>query len=136
MKKSKSKKKIILIASVIISLALLTWVVILVIRRKKKNEPLTQSVVSAVSSAITVGYTPESFPLKKGMQGNNVMIMQWSLMDLGYNVGSAGADGKFGKSTLTAVLDYFENKKDYVTQGDWQVFYDIYADPLKGNVHI
>ncbi len=37
------------------------------------------------------------------MQGNDVALMQMQLMSLGYDVGEAGADGRFGRRTESAV---------------------------------
>lgn len=42
--------------------------------------------------------------LKKGMQGEDVRILQGKLIQKGYNVGKAGPDGKFGNNTLSAVM--------------------------------
>ena len=44
--------------------------------------------------------------LKQGMSGSEVEKLQESLIDAGYDVGSTGADGVFGKNTLAAVKQY------------------------------
>ena len=41
--------------------------------------------------------------LQKGSSGEDVRTLQQTLIDLGYDVGSAGADGKFGSNTESAV---------------------------------
>ena len=44
--------------------------------------------------------------LKQGSSGSDVKKMQEALINAGYDVGSTGADGKFGKNTLAAVKQY------------------------------
>lgn len=44
--------------------------------------------------------------LSKGSKGEEVKKLQTALMDAGYDVGSTGADGSFGKNTLAAVQQY------------------------------
>lgn len=44
--------------------------------------------------------------LKKGSKGNSVKALQALLVGFGYNIGSSGIDGDFGKSTLSAVKKY------------------------------
>lgn len=44
--------------------------------------------------------------LKSGSKGDDVKKLQQSLIDAGYNVGSAGADGIYGKNTAAAVKAY------------------------------
>ena len=45
-------------------------------------------------------------PLRIGCQGSLVKEVQKLLMDLGYNLGRAGADGDFGGATKRAVMKY------------------------------
>lgn len=44
--------------------------------------------------------------IKRGSSGDAVKLAQRSLLDRGYDVGSGGADGKFGNYTYRAVLRY------------------------------
>ena len=44
--------------------------------------------------------------LKYGSSGNDVKTLQQKLIDNGYDVGSSGADGVFGKNTQNAVMKY------------------------------
>lgn len=44
--------------------------------------------------------------LKSGSKGDDVKKLQQSLIDAGYNVGSAGADGIYGNNTAAAVKAY------------------------------
>ena len=44
--------------------------------------------------------------LTQGMSGSEVEKLQNTLIEKGYNVGSTGADGVFGKNTLAAVKQY------------------------------
>jgi len=48
--------------------------------------------------------------LEKGSKGEEVKAVQKLLMELGYDLGSSGADGIFGKKTEAAVLQF---QKDY-----------------------
>lgn len=51
-------------------------------------------------------YTLEMRYLKKGCKGEDVRALQILLMGRGYSVGDDGADGIFGKDTLSAVKKY------------------------------
>ena len=120
---TKRSKKI-LTASIIISIILVgVGVIMIVVKRRKKTaglESVSQSVVSGVSSVVTSGYVKESFPLKKGMYGDNVKTLQKVLIYTGHSVGSTGADGKFGANTLKAVQSYFkDSNKTQVTQSEF-----------------
>ena len=126
------KRKIIIGIGIIATLAAAV-VTVLVIRRKNdknapKNESIAQTVAGAVSSAVTSGYSPEKFPLKKGMQGNNVWIMQDTLRDI-YGYDLSLIDGKFGDKTLAAVRWKFNDpNKTEVTESEWNFhFYKLYA---------
>ena len=121
MKILKKKTTIILIG--IAALLGVGTIVMLVYSRRKKNpnESVSQSIASAVSSAVTSGYKPESFPLKKGMFGENIRLMQNFFIEMGHNLGASGADGKFGDKTLTAVRSfYIDPVKTEVTQKEWE----------------
>ena len=48
--------------------------------------------------------------LRQGDRGTYVTMMQEELQDIGYNIGSAGADGIFGKNTRSAVVAFQTNK--------------------------
>lgn len=52
---------------------------------------------------------PEPRTLKKGMSGNDVKELQEALIKLGYDLGSSGADGKFGDKTFAAVKKFQAN---------------------------
>lgn len=124
----KKRKVVIGFISVIAIVAVI--VIVLVVRRRKiaNNETVTQSVKSAVSAAVTSGYTAESFPLKKGMQGDKVRIMQDELKYRGFDLGTYGADGKFGDKTLAAVrANYFDAKKTEVSELEWTVLNSMYS---------
>lgn len=54
--------------------------------------------------------------LKKGSRGSQVVSLQRQLQFLGYNIGSWGADGDFGTSTLKAVKA-FQKDKGLVVDG-------------------
>lgn len=47
--------------------------------------------------------------LQKGVKGSSVKAMQLLLIHNGYNCGSTGADGDFGKNTLNAVMKFQSN---------------------------
>jgi len=98
-------------------------------RKKDKTKQVNPSLTaaSAVSSAVTSGYIPAYFPLRKGMYGEDVRILQAVLMIRGYNIGKWGTDGKFGADTLTAVREAFKDpSKNEVTEAEWYPFYSIY----------
>jgi len=50
------------------------------------------------------------------MSGSDVIICQKILQKLGYNLGSCGVDGKYGKNTESAVKK-FQNERGLVTDG-------------------
>lgn len=67
----------------------------------------------AIPKCVT-GYTPDPQPEKKptlrtGSTGPYVTLLQKRLIELGYDVGSTGADGKFGKNTKSAVVAFQSN---------------------------
>ncbi|MDR0602717.1 MAG: hypothetical protein LBG80_00260 [Bacteroidales bacterium] len=115
-----------IISLVVTSVVLIVGTVILLVynRRKKiKGETVGQSVVSAVSSAVKLGYIKEYFPLKKGMYGDKVRILQQGLLFKGISVGVAGSDGLFGSSTLAGVRAAFNDpNKTQVTETEWNDF--------------
>ena len=53
--------------------------------------------------------TPPDATLSYGDEGEDVRIMQMSLIALGYNLGSYGADGDFGPDTRAALIAFQEN---------------------------
>ena len=128
MAKAKKKTTIILIVLAVVILAGTIAMLVINRRKKLKNESIVDSVTGAVSSAVTVGYKPESFPLKKGMYGDKVKAMQYALKHMFYGIGTAGVDGKFGPDTLAAVRGYFNNPtKTEVSELEWKPFYTIYS---------
>lgn len=50
--------------------------------------------------------TTDKPTLRKGSSGEYVTLLQTMLIQRGYDVGSTGADGKFGKATMNAVLQF------------------------------
>jgi peptidoglycan hydrolase-like protein with peptidoglycan-binding domain len=48
-------------------------------------------------------------PLAPGSKGENVKEMQQALIAKGYSCGAAGADGRFGDHTLTALEAFQDN---------------------------
>ena len=61
---------------------------------------------SNVSGTDTSAYRSS---LKQGMRGDDVKGLQKQLIDAGYDVGSAGADGIFGQDTFRAVAAFQED---------------------------
>ena len=126
MAKGTKTKKILIVAAVIIT----AGIVAILIYKTRKNNLVTP--VAAASSLVTAGYSPEKFPLEKGMSGEKVRALQGGLEILGYSVGKWGVDGKFGNDTLSAVRAFFQNpNKTQVTEAEWQILYDVYSDPLR-----
>jgi peptidoglycan hydrolase-like protein with peptidoglycan-binding domain len=116
----------------IVIAAIITAGTIAVLVYNKRKKTKGQTVAGSVSSAFTSGYKPEAFPLKKGMYGNNVKILQWCLESLGYSCGITGVDGKFGDSTLSAVRRFYNNpSKNEVTLNELLKFNtELAADKL------
>ena len=57
------------------------------------------------------GMTPDTRPtLRRGSSGEWVTYLQAKLIQLGYDVGSSGADGKFGAKTETAVKAFQKDR--------------------------
>lgn len=56
-------------------------------------------------------YEPGERIIALGCEGNDVKIMQEYLIELGYNCGKYGADGDFGKDTLTALKKFQTDNK-------------------------
>ena len=71
------------------------------------------------SSTTSSSWKAESFPLKEGMKGEKTKIVQSYLSKLGFDIGSAGADGKFGTKTKTALLKRRPNDKGEVTEKEY-----------------
>lgn len=65
------------------------------------------------SSLANVG--TKNYNIRRGSSGENVSQLQTQLQNLGYDVGTTGADGKFGKNTAAAVRKF---QKDYNLQVD------------------
>lgn len=55
--------------------------------------------------------------LRKGSEGPEVETLQNDLISLGYDCGTAGADGEFGEATLLAVID-FQNENGLEADGE------------------
>lgn len=53
--------------------------------------------------------------LKSGMSGEDVRALQTQLIALGYSLGSYGADGKFGQTTKSAVMQF---QRDHALSAD------------------
>lgn len=65
-----------------------------------------------------MGVTEKRNYLQKGDSGDEVKQLQQNLIKLGYNCGSAGADGIFGDGTEKAVKTFQKNQN--LTRTDWQ----------------
>lgn len=66
-----------------------------------------------VGSPLGPGYyigNATSRTLKKGMQGEDVRVLQQALINAGFPVGSKGADGAFGNDTFSAVWNFQKSK--------------------------
>lgn len=63
------------------------------------------------------GGTPVAYPtLRKGSTGEYVTLAQTKLIQLGYDVGKTGADGKYGDKTAAAVKQ-FQKDRDLKADG-------------------
>ena len=59
-----------------------------------------------------------AFRVMNGSKGTDVKVRQELLMKLGYDVGSTGADGKFGKNTEAGVIA-FQQKNRLTADGKY-----------------
>lgn len=66
------------------------------------------------------GWVPAKPTLRKGARGEYVTLMQTRLINLGYDLGSWGADGSFGSATEKAVRQF---------QQDWGLTVDGIVGP-------
>ena len=64
--------------------------------------------------------TTEKPTVKRGSSGEYVTLLQTKLINLGYNLGTSGADGKFGSRTEIAVKQF---------QRDWDLVEDGICGP-------
>lgn len=72
-----------------------------------KKEKLSAKVTHWAIPKGLDGSTPSDKPtLRRGSSGEYVTLMQTKLIQRGYNLSPYGADGKFGKTTETAVKDF------------------------------
>ena len=63
-------------------------------------------ITPAVFGTGSVHIPEQGRVLRSGMSGNDVQNVQQLLVNAGYSVGSAGADGKFGQETKDAVMRF------------------------------
>ena len=76
----------------------------------KKEKPSRYITHYAIPKGLE-GMTPETRPtLRRGSSGEWVTYLQAKLIQLGYDVGSTGADGKFGAKTETAVKAFQKDR--------------------------
>ena len=84
----------------------------------KRNKKWTHWAVPAcIDGDVPTPVPPEPEPekkptLRKGSTGPYVVECQEDLMQLGYDVGKTGADGKFGTNTQAAVKKFQKQHKD------------------------
>ena len=93
-----------------------------------KNMNTVRNDVNAILNASqnkTIAVEPEEIKyvftdgvIRKGDIGENVKQLQSNLIQLGYSVGSYGADGDFGNATLQAVIQF---QKDQGLDADGEV---------------
>jgi len=107
------KNKKVITAIIVLILLGIGGVTFLVIRRQRQNPQTKKDSIGtqasqAVKEAVS-GYVKESFPLRKGMRGENVKKLQTALMMAGLDVGPSGADGKLGENTLWAIRIFFNS---------------------------
>lgn len=75
-----------------------------------KIQPASFTPKTAVQPSFNIASLPKpstsDFNIKRGMSGNPVRSVQTQLAGMGYNLGNAGIDGKFGKMTKSAVRQF------------------------------
>jgi len=82
-------------------------------KKKKENEPSSQGSSSSSGSSSPSGFCKydDSYPLKHGSCGKNVIALQKVLHVLGADLGASGSnrdgvDGKYGNKTQAGVKKY------------------------------
>ncbi|XDF78106.1 LysM peptidoglycan-binding domain-containing protein [Aliivibrio fischeri] len=65
-----------------------------------------QSKLLAISEKLESIAQGKKEIIKKGAKGNEVKLLQEALLKMKFNLGSAGADGDFGKGTHDAIIDF------------------------------
>ena len=76
----------------------------------------TTAIDRSTASIGTLGKVGTSnFNMKQGSSGSNVTNLQQGLTSLGYDIGSTGADGRYGKNTAAAVKQF---QSDFGLQQD------------------
>jgi RHS repeat-associated protein len=80
------------------------------------NDPLSLNRYTYCANNPLIYYDPTGNTyIERGDSGDGVVALQEHLIDLGYNLGSWGADGSFGGATYAAVLQF---QNDYGLQAD------------------
>ena len=100
-----NKKKIII---AVIALLLIGVILYFVFRTKAVPTDTNLTGIPVVPSSdgktMVPSFTPESFPLDLGMQGDNVRHLQWSLNRLNKGSEAVKEDGIFGNDTKKKLL--------------------------------
>jgi lysozyme family protein len=102
---SRNKKILIIVLAVL----LIAAIVYFLFFRKRKTEEVLQEGVLTLDGNTSPAQTwaVESFPLNKGMQGENVKRLQMAINRIGSTLqvisGNVAVDGKFGEETSAAV---------------------------------
>jgi len=103
---SRNKKILIIVLAVL----LIAAIVYFLFFRKRKTEEVLQEGVLTLDGNTSPAQTwaVESFPLNKGMQGENVKRLQMAINRIGSTLqvisGNVAVDGKFGEETKTKLL--------------------------------
>jgi len=102
-----NKKRIIIIIAAVIIIAAIVYFFFL---RKKSVDTKVTEVVTDPTTGVATAQTwlAESFPLNKGMQGENVKRLQMAINRIGGTLQTITTkvieDGKFGEGTKTKLL--------------------------------
>lgn len=102
-----NKKRIIIIIAAVIIIAAIVYFFFL--RKKSVEAPVTEVVTDpATGEATAQTWLAESFPLNKGMKGENVKRLQMAINRIGGTLQTITTkvieDGKFGEGTKTKLL--------------------------------
>lgn len=101
---------------ILVLIVMVITIAVFYIIRNRKTVTETESHGKTKTSG---GYVAESFPLKQGMKGENIRLMQARLIVQAAEIGLV-ADGLFGPITLKSVRSYFKDpKKTSVTKTEW-----------------
>jgi hypothetical protein len=86
-----------------------------VVNLGQTNDTPTRTIDQRFDAGSLANVGTTQYNLRRGSSGENVSQLQTQLQNLGYDVGTTGADGKYGRNTAAAVRQF---QTDYGLQVD------------------